>query len=83
MTFDALEVDFAPQAEMIANLRSDDTRFAEICTDYELLLRDYRRISNVATTGNSSTLSDIQESLTDLREEIAIALTKGAARDGR
>lgn len=78
MPFDELEIEFPEMAEVIKRSRKVNFRLDEICSDYELLLEDYRRLAENPTSTRQSPCWDVEETLSGLLDEIAKAL--GAKR---
>lgn len=74
MPFEELDIEFPELAAVIGRLRLGNPRLDEICCDYELLLGDYRQPGDEAIASGSPHISDLEETLADLLEEIAKAL---------
>ena len=74
MPFQKPEIEFPGLADVIKRSRQNDLRLDEICSDYELLLGDYRRLEDKAAQSGPSRCLDIEETLAGLLEEVAKTL---------
>lgn len=68
--------EFPDDLATIQKLRSEDTTFAEICEDFELLTRELTLICGDKSPQTQGVCLDLAESLYALRQELAEILSR-------